>query len=77
MRSKNKELEMNQLVVPLQDFLESYNRSIPAGFPRATVKSLREFQTTYPLLFKSSEQWSIDKHRKRLMDWLSSHQDAL
>lgn len=63
---------MSELVTLLPSFLESYNHSIPEGFPRATAKNLKEFQTTFPVLFRSSNGWSIDKHRKRVMDWLSS-----
>ena len=73
MRQKNYELELNQTVTPLLTFMESYNRSIPMGFPRASLAALKQFQVTHPLLFKRGNEWSIDKHRKRLMDWLVSH----
>ena len=73
MKQKNKELELNRLVTALPVFMESYNHSIPAGFPHASVEELKEFQVTHPLLFKHGDEWSIDKHRKRLMDWLASH----
>ena len=70
---RNRELEVNCLVTPPADFIDSYNHSIPVGFPRATAVRLKEFQATHPLLFKKGDGWSIDKHRKRLMDWLSSN----
>lgn len=57
-------------------FIEYYNQNIPDVFPRVTVKTLNEFQTRYPSLFKESGEWVIDKHRKKLMDWLVSHQDV-
>ena len=60
----------------LSIFLESYNQSIPVSFPRASVKTLKQFQVVHPVLFKHGEEWSIDRHRKRLMDWLASYRDG-
>lgn len=77
MRHKNEQLELNQLVIPLQIFMEAYNQSLPVGFPRVSVRGLREFRASYPMLFKHGDAWSIDKHRKRLMDWLVSHRDIV
>ncbi|OGF62845.1 hypothetical protein A2662_02995 [Candidatus Giovannonibacteria bacterium RIFCSPHIGHO2_01_FULL_45_33] len=76
MKSKNDRiLEQNQNVTTLAVFIESYNKSVPEGFPKASVKSLRKFQVSYPALFKNGDDWSIDKHRKKLMDWLISNAD--
>ncbi|KKU53077.1 MAG: hypothetical protein A3F26_02265 [Candidatus Ryanbacteria bacterium RIFCSPHIGHO2_12_FULL_47_12b] len=74
-RTRNREWEQNQINTNLVGFLENYNQNIPGGFPRASVKSLKEFQVAHPLLFKHGDEWSVDRHRKRLMDWLSSHRD--
>ncbi len=74
---KNKELELNQNKTPLLVFMESYNKSIPSSFPRVSVKILKHFQVLHPVLFKHSDEWSIDKHRKRVMDWLPSCSDAV
>lgn len=70
---KDNELKLNQIRTSLLIFMESYNDSIPAGFPHASVKILKRFQVLNPLLFKHGDEWSIDKHRKRFMDWLSSY----
>ncbi|MBI4132304.1 MAG: hypothetical protein HY474_01595 [Candidatus Sungbacteria bacterium] len=75
MRTRDYERERNELATPILVFLESYNQKLPAGFPRASVAALKQFQTAYPTLFKHGDAWSIDKHRKRLMDWLASHRD--
>ncbi len=76
MRGKNNdEFKLNQVGTPLATFLESYNKSIPASFPPASVKMLKQFQIHHPLLFKHGDEWSIDRHRKRLMDWLPAHAD--
>lgn len=72
MKSRSNEFEQNQAITSIAIFIENYNKSIPGDFPRATTKILREFQTTHPGLFKETDDWSIDKHRKRLMDWLFS-----
>ncbi len=71
------EQERNQAATSLAVFMESYNQGIPAGFPRASVRALKQFQVTYPMLFKNGDFWSIDRHRKRLMDWLLAHPDAV
>ncbi len=68
--------EENQKVTPLMVFMDSYNKSIPPEYPVASVKKLENFRETHLLLFKGEEnQWSVDKHRKRVMDWLSSYSD--
>ncbi|MEK7151785.1 MAG: hypothetical protein AAB784_03715 [Patescibacteria group bacterium] len=74
MRSlKDKEnKEINETPVTLAVFLEAYNKNIPEGFPRATPATLRKFQEEHPTLFKRKDMWSIDRHRKRLIDWLAS-----
>ena len=70
---KNKELEVNQIKTSLLVFMESYNKSIPVSFPLVSIKMLKKFQTLHPVLFKNSDEWSIDKHRKKVMDWLPSY----
>lgn len=78
MRNKkhNDELEKNQLGVSLQGFMESYNKSVPKSFPAASIKTLKQFQEVYPSLFKKEDEWCIDKHRKRFMDWSFSNSKA-
>ncbi len=73
MRTKNIELERNQIKTSISDFLESYNKSVPVSFPRASMKVLKQFQALHPILFKHGDEWSIDRHRKRVMDWIPSH----
>ncbi len=75
MKVKNKELELNLLKTPLLVFMESYNKSIPVGFPCVSVKILKHFQALHPAFFKHSDEWSIDKHRKKVMDWLPTYSD--
>jgi len=74
MKRKNDPFEKNLISTSTVVFIENYNKSIPQGFPRVTGKTLKQFQIAYPGLFKKANMLSIDKHRKRLMDWLSSQQ---
>ena len=65
--------EANLVGALSRDFVQYYNENIPRGFPHVSVKTLEEFQVTHPALFKEDKKWTIDKHRKKLMDWLVSH----
>ncbi len=64
------ELLASQMLVSLDDFLKRYNESMPASFPRATVPLLKKFKETHVMLFSTVDLWSLDKHRKKVMDWL-------
>lgn len=76
MKRTHKDLEINQENTSLSVFMGEYNVTIPASFPHATIKILKHFQTTHPALFNGIDTWSIDKHRKRFMDWALSHREA-
>ncbi len=56
----------------LTTFVRYYNENTPEQFPRASVESLTKFKASHAELFKESDEWTIDKHRKKLMDWLTS-----
>ena len=75
MRNKRdkEQQELNETPVTLAKFLEFYNKGVPSGFSRASVALLKKFQETHPTLFKGKDMWSIDRHRKKLIDWLSSN----
>ena len=72
MRTVDK-FKINRVATSLAVFMESYNQSVPLGFPRPSIQVLKAFQVLHPALFKNTDEWSIDKHRKRIMDWLPSH----
>lgn len=74
-RSRNPDEEINQMDTTLLVFMEAYNKKIPKDFPVATISLLKKFQLAHPKHFKGENNWSIDKHRKRFMDWLSLHKD--
>lgn len=54
----------------LASFLVLYNEGLPEAFPSATKALLEEYRSTHGEAFKTSELWSLDIHRKRVMDWL-------
>lgn len=70
MKKYSEELKISELRISLADFLKSYNKSIPEGFPRATSVLLKKFKETHPLFFKHGNLWSLDEHRKKIIDWL-------
>lgn len=76
MKKKDEELERNKLVTSPDAFIELYNRTVPSGYTRVTIKILNKFRAAHPAIFKYDSGWSIDKHRKRLMDWLFSNSDV-
>ena len=60
------------------DFLKSYNENLPTQFPRVSLALLREFKKKNETLFKNdSNVWSLDQHRKKVMDWLTGKQSGL
>ncbi|MBI3632187.1 MAG: hypothetical protein HY225_01955 [Candidatus Vogelbacteria bacterium] len=70
MRRNAQELNISQALIPLSEFMESYNKNMPVAFPRATAALLKKFKEDHALLFKHGDLWSLDQHRKKLMDWL-------
>ena len=76
MKKYREELAANQMQVSLSDFLESYNKNMPADFPRASVALLNKFKDTHQALFKHGDLWSLDLHRKRLFDWMPRYGSA-
>ncbi|MFA6475983.1 MAG: hypothetical protein WCV68_01055 [Candidatus Paceibacterota bacterium] len=67
------EQEKNFVETSLEAFVLYYNQNIPESHPRATVAALEQFQATHAVLFDDKKTWTIDKHRRRLMDWLPSY----
>jgi len=68
-----KEQEVNFNELSMEEFILYYNQNIPISFPEATKEALKEFQETHASLFDKSKAWTIDKHRRRVIDWLPSY----
>lgn len=72
MRLPDLDKERSEKSRPLADFLKLYNENLPAAFPRASKALLEEFKKMYPDTFKGGQVWSLDQHRKKVMDWLTA-----
>lgn len=77
MKSRDLDRERSEKKLSLPEFLQAYNENLPLQFPRASLPYLREFKKTYTGLFASEEAWSLDQHRKKVMDWLPAHLKSL
>ena len=75
MKKRDIQRELNEAGTTIVVFMESYNKSVPVGFPISSVKLLQKFKQERPTLFKNGDEWSIDRHRNHFMDWLHSHRD--
>jgi hypothetical protein len=75
MKKRDIQKELNEARTTIAVFMESYNKSVPEGFPISSMKLLQKFKEQRQTLFKNGDEWSIDKHRKHFMDWLHSHRD--
>ncbi|MDP1689651.1 MAG: hypothetical protein Q8L52_00360 [bacterium] len=76
MKKYSEELKISEARTTLGDFLKSYNKSIPEGFPKASSALLKHFKETHPLFFKHGDLWSLDEHRKKIIDWLPPRDQA-
>lgn len=68
---------VNEMRITSAAFLVSYNENMPESFPRASLALLRKFKDEHPMLFKRDNLWSLDQHRKKLMDWLPRNTEPL
>lgn len=62
----------SEKLLTFSDFLRAYNEKLPLQFPRVSLALLREFRKTHATLFKNDNLWSLDQHRKKVMDWLTT-----
>ncbi|OGE84737.1 MAG: hypothetical protein A3J48_04210 [Candidatus Doudnabacteria bacterium RIFCSPHIGHO2_02_FULL_46_11] len=65
--------DLNAVKTNAEDFLAKYNSNLPDAFPRASAEALEKFRATHASLFNGINDWTIEKHRKKVMDWLSSN----
>lgn len=72
MRTPDLDRARSEKTRSLAEFLQEYNEHLPAAFPRASAELLEEFRHAHSALFKSPKAWSLDIHRKKVMDWLRS-----
>ena len=72
MRLPDLDRERSEKSLSFKDFLKYYNEGLPLQFPRASFALLHEFRKANAALFKRNGSWSLDQHRKKVMDWLTS-----
>jgi len=73
MRTPDYDRERSEKKRSLSEFLKSYNENLPDAFPRVSEILLKEFKKDHAGLFVRGNAWSLDQHRKKVMDWLSSY----
>lgn len=57
----------------LARFVAIYNEGLPREYPRASSALLELYRRTYPSQFRPDDLWSLDKHRKKVMNWIPVH----
>lgn len=70
MRSPDLDRARSEQELTFSQFVAAYNKDLPASFLKITTPLLREFQKSHTSLFKTANVWSLDQHRKKVMDWL-------
>ncbi|MFZ1987640.1 MAG: hypothetical protein WAV21_01230 [Minisyncoccia bacterium] len=75
MRTPDRDRERSEKKRSLAEFLTLYNENLPLAFPRASAAHLEEFKTAHSGLFVRANEWSLDQHRKKVMDWLGSRKE--
>jgi hypothetical protein len=65
-----KEPKTHEDQITLKQFLESFNKNMPSTFLQVTEADLLKFKEAHEGLFKNGESWSLDQHRKKIIDWL-------
>ena len=77
MKGPDLDKEHSEKRIEIAEFLKTYNKGLPTGFPRASKLLLEEYKKRYASQFKADELWSLDLHRKKFMDWLPMHLKSL
>jgi hypothetical protein len=70
MRKTSNRIVPNDTPMTDVEFLESFNKNMPQGYPRVTLAILKRFKENHLSMFKANGLWSLDQHRKRMIDWL-------
>jgi hypothetical protein len=73
MKKYGEELKITQAQVTLAEFMAAFNQTMPSQFPRATTPLLKKFKEAHAGLFTNGDMWSLDIHRKKVIDWLPKH----
>jgi hypothetical protein len=77
MKKNSQEIKLNEIPLSLSEFLESFNHNMPSNFPQVSEEQLLKFKEEHEVLFRKVKTWSLDLHRKKVMDWLPRNADAV
>jgi len=70
MKAVDVDRERAEKEISMNDFLIFYNKNLPSQFPKASNALLKEFRKEHSFLFRDDNTvWTLDKHRKKFMDW--------
>ena len=67
----------NEVHITMTEFLVSFNKNMPSSFPKVTEEQLLKFKESHLSLFKGKNEWSLDQHRKKVIDWLPQNAEVL
>jgi len=71
-----KKINPSEIQTSMPSFLKSYNETIPKNFPQASVALLEKYKDEHSAYFKHGDSWSLDMHRKKVMDWLPGNSET-
>jgi len=67
----------NEIHITMAEFLVSFNKNMPSSFPKVTEAQLIKFKESHASFFKGKDKWSLDQHRKKVIDWLPQNVGVL
>lgn len=70
MKKSADKVALGEAVLTSDEFVESFNKNMPKGYPLVSSEILQKFKECHANLFKTGGGWSLDQHRKRMIDWL-------
>ena len=76
MRTPDHDRERSEKKRTLSDFAVLYNENLPDSFPRVSEELLKEFKSGHSGLFAAGKGWTLDQHRRKVMDWLRTRKEA-
>lgn len=77
MKKTDKDIKVEEEQITRAEFLKSFNQNMPTGFPKVTDEQLLRFKDEHVTFFKHGEYWSLDQHRKKIIDWLQQNRNLV
>jgi len=70
MKKPSERIVPNEAPLTKAEFMESYNKNMPEGYPLVSLTLLDKFKEAHSSLFKAPNIWTLEQHRKRMIEWL-------